>query len=106
MEILGIISALLGLVAAILNRKRIIVFRYEDRQYRATSTDRRSPTPIRKRLKRIGLCFLIMFGCGMVATSSSSGGSGLMEFVAAVCMCVAAYQSAAIMITLFFRIWS
>lgn len=106
MEALGFIGAILGLVAAIINRKRIVIHRTEHVSYNASSAARRVPITGRKRLKRLAVCVLGGFLCAMVgAASGSSDGGDFMMFPFFLCFMVGAYQLVAITLAFFFRLW-
>lgn len=124
MEILGFVGAIIGLVAALINRKQILIVRGEDepnawgssslpsRSYSATR--KREPVAVRKRLKRFCLTmgvmiFLSCCGMGYEDFARRPPGSSVVMQVLALpilaCMAIAAYQLIAAFLTLFARMW-
>lgn len=107
MEIIGFIGAVIGLIAAILNRRRIIVVRPGQTSYEVQST--RPRMTIGKRLKRFVLALILAFGCVAIAAFVSPEPSGpVMEFMMwpfAICLLVAAYQAVAALIMIFASLW-
>ena len=111
-EPIGLIAAVLGVVAAVLNRKRIVIHRYEDTAYSSAASSRsgpsRSPAKIGKRFKRLGICLGLAFMCACAGASTQDSNGALSNFLALpffVCFLLAAYQSVAIVIMVLFRLW-
>jgi len=106
LEILGFISALVGLVAAIVNRKRIIVLRYEYGSAGSSQTGG-GPVTVRKRFKR----FLLAIGAAMVfpCIAGAAGASGdadeILMWPFGFFLLVAAYQLVAIFILILIKLW-
>ena len=126
MEILGFVGAIIGLIAALINRKQIVVVRGENESdawsssssalHSYSPTRKREPVTVKKRLKRFLLAIVVMVflsccGAGFEGASGPRppGSSIVMQVLAwpmLACMMVAAYQLIAAILTLFVRMWS
>lgn len=111
-EAIGLISAVLGIVAAVLNRRRIVIHRYESTSYSSTTSPRtgisKSPTRISKRFKRLVICLGLAFVCACAGASSQESNGALSNFMFfpfCICLLLGAYQVAAIVIMVFARLW-
>ena len=114
MEIFGFLAAVLGVITAIINRKRIVVLRYEV----TTSTlsgKPRSPVTVGKRFKRFLLCVALGFSFAFllaiiaVALDTETKTIGfafdILVWPFMFCMLLAAYQFVAMIILIFARLW-
>ena len=74
MEMLGLLSAIAGLIAAILNRKRIVIHRVEETGQDKSQPPSRSRVTTGKRLKRFVVSFVVALLCLLIigATAESS----------------------------------
>ena len=107
MEVLAFLGAVVGLVTAIINRKRIIVFRHESVAYRPPQEVQGRVT-IRKRLKRLAICFFLGFVCAVIGSSTQNSSKGLSDFMAwpcFLCALLGSYQALAIVLMCFARLW-
>jgi hypothetical protein len=93
MEIFGFLAAVLGLITAIINRKRFIVHRYETDSY-SSYENTKPPVTIGKRFKRLAICVGVAFVCAMIGGSAMQSNKELSNFMVwpfAICMLVGAY---------------
>ena len=107
MEVFGFLAAVLGLVTAIINRKSFVVHRHETGSYRSNETTK-PPVTIRKRFKRLAICVGLAFVFVMIIGSAAQSNSEVSSFMLLpflICILVAAYQSVAIFIMCFARLW-
>jgi hypothetical protein len=106
MELLALLAAVLGVVAAIINRKRILVLRYEQAS---------SPVTVGKRFKRfllcVGLAFLfpVLYGvvAGVSATEQATDKAvtDVLVWSTGICLLLGAYQFVAMIVLIFARLW-
>ena len=105
MEALGLVSAIFGIVAAILNRKRILVLRYERGRYTGgTAVARRAPGRIGKRFKRFCMALGIAFATPILEAATGADLQELLIWPFGICLLVAAYQLVAIVILILARL--
>ncbi len=113
MEVFGFLAAVLGLITAIINRKRIIELRHTTSS--PWSSTPRPPVTFGKRFKRLcislALAFFLMLIIGSIIgpgpthnTTNETWANILIVPFLIVCL-MAAYQTVAIVIVLFARIW-
>lgn len=107
MEVLGFLSAVLGVIAAVINRKRIIVLRYDHGVRNSPSHTGGGPITIRKRMKRLllALTAAMAFPCIAGAAGASGDSEGILVFAFAAFLLVAAYQLVAIFLLAVVRLW-
>ena len=103
MELLGLLAAIIGLVAAILNRRRIIVIR---RETASSSTDTRpQAVSVAKRFKRMALSLAIAFvffmSTGIAANAENETLAHVLIWPFLICALVAAYQFVVLVLTMF-----
>lgn len=113
MEIFGFIGALIGIVAAIINRKRIIILRYEYGRSSSSYVADHGVT-IRKRFKRFVLAVLIAFsipfcvGIFLGAQGQSTESEDVTKVLMwpfGIFLLVAAYQFLAMIVLVFAKLW-
>ena len=111
MEIIGFLAAIIGLIAAVLNRKKIVVHMTAAEAYsvgRAAGGRRRSAT-ILKRFKRACIALVIGVACLFGAVYFDPKGTGSASVVLAMLFfagfAVAAYQLLALFLMILIRLW-
>jgi len=109
-EILAFLGGLLGLIAAIINRKRIVYHVVGAPTQRANSSaPGRHGVPISKRLKRVAIIaggvFILMILGGAALDSGNESVANVIVWVVFAAMLYAAYQATAIVITMLARLW-
>jgi hypothetical protein len=111
--VLGFVSAILGVVTALINRNRIVESRHATGSRSSSAT--RAPVTLGKRFKRfcicVGLAFLLMMTIGSLVgpgppydRTSETWAMILLSPFLFLCL-MAAYQLIAMVIVLFARLW-
>jgi hypothetical protein len=105
METLGFVSAVLGIVAAFLNRKRILVVRYESGRYTGGPVvAHRANGTIGKRFKRLCAALGIAISMPMLEAVTGADLKEMLIWPFGICLLVAAYQMVAIVILVLARL--
>jgi hypothetical protein len=111
-SVLGVVSAILGVVAAIINRRRIVELRYSIAS--GWNEAPRKPLTVGKRFKRLIISLVLAFGTMMLLGSvvgsapydDTKNTLGLIILVPFLVLCLmAAYQFVAIFVVLFLGLW-
>jgi hypothetical protein len=109
MEFLAFLGAIIGLIAAIINRKQIVIHTTAPYQQAVATTVSRQTITVGKRLKRAGVALGLGFGCVMLAAMFEPGKMGGVSAFAGFAMLTAfvtaAYQVLAVLIMVIVRLW-
>ena len=109
MEVLGFLGAVIGLIAALINRKRIVVHTTAPDSNALVSSQHRPAITIGKRLKRACLAVGIGICCIVIAAIADPAEMGrvskTMAFPFVIGIVIAAYQMLAIVIMIIGRLW-
>ena len=102
MEVLGLISPIIGLITALINRGIII-----NQRYPSPARSYREPITLGKRFKRclLAIALAMVFLC---LVGAAAGGSDIEEYLIwpfAICLLVAAHQFLAMFILIFVKLW-
>lgn len=109
MEILGFLGAIIGLIAAIINRKQIVVHTTSHYTNTATTSGYAPSVTIGKRFKRACLAMGIGFGFMIIAATAEPNQMGpvskTMAIPFVIGFVVAAYQVLAMFIMVLAKLW-
>jgi hypothetical protein len=102
MEAFGLLSAIVGLVAAYINRRRIIEVRYVSQSHPQVAP--RTPVTIGKRLKRLAIALIVGFLFAALGGQSDASAE-VFVWPFAICFLVASYQALAVAVLLLASLW-
>ena len=106
MEVLGFISAIIGLITALINRNTILQQRY-GRGNASSAYTSGQPITVKKRFKRflLAMAIAMVFPCLSGAAGAGSEADEFFIWPFAICLLIAAYQFLAMLILIFAKLW-